>query len=165
MDRDSFFTPGGKPLVGALFYEASADKSRAVYTIMETDREAGGVIYPSLKQLYLEKRDPVEYLFVRDHLGSWSQWEQLSSSKTVVNNKTLETWVSEWRKELELLIMAEAVKNVATLANQSNGFQAAKFLADRGWSTKKKATTSEKKKIREQLGDDAARVGLSIVNN
>ena len=41
--------------------------------------------------------------------------------------------VEQWRMELELKLRSQAVMDIRDLSSGEKGFQAAKWLADRGW--------------------------------
>src|SRR3546814_4809867 len=100
----------------------------AVYTPKEDDHTYKGVIYPSLKQLYLKEEDPTEYEFANKHLANWNHWKRLLA------NVIIRRYIDEWREELELKMKAKAVREMQALVNSENGnFQAAKYLADKGW--------------------------------
>lgn len=128
MDKSKFLDTGGRPLTQAMFLEINYDTQYSIYTLKDFDFEYEGKVYPSLKRLYLEMEDPVEYDFVTKHLLNWKQWQRLG------NNKVLKPYIAEWREELELKLRSRAVRDMQNMCSSENGnFQATKFLADRGW--------------------------------
>jgi hypothetical protein len=107
-----FFTKG-------LFKEtAIGEKKFVLYTLEEA------------KQLYLSCDDITGYEFASNHLGGWKHWIALH------NSPTLEPILREWEEELEVKLRSQAIKNIMTLSVTDKGYQASKFLADRGWKVK-----------------------------
>lgn len=152
----------GRPLTQSLFLEIGYTDF-AVYTLKEYDHTYNGVVYPSLKALYLKEEDPTEYLFATKHLLGWDHWKRLQ------RNKEVNKYIVQWREELELKIQAMAVREMQTLCGSENGnFSAAKFLADKGWLKRTAGRPSkgdEEKEARiaehvaNEFADDIARLG------
>lgn len=117
----------GRPLTQSLFLEVGYNTEFAVYTQKDEDYEYRGKVYPSLKRLYLEHEDPVEYDFACTYLLGWEQWQRICA------NKVFTKMVKQWRMELELKLRSQAVMDIRDLSSGEKGFQAAKWLADRGW--------------------------------
>jgi len=117
----------GRPLTQSLFLEVGYNTEFAVYTQKDEDYEYKGKVYPSLKRLYLEHEDPTEYDFACTYLLGWEQWQRICA------NKVFTKMVEKWRVELELKIRSQAVRDIIDQAQSEKGFQAAKWLADRGW--------------------------------
>lgn len=144
----------GRPLTQSLFIDINYDPKFAVYTLKDEDHELNGVTYPSLKRLFLEMEDVVEYDFARAHLLGWNHWKRLNE------NKLLAPHFEQWREELELAVRAQAIKDIINLSAQEQGsFQAAKFLADRGWIKRQPGRPSKEeehkqKKIQERIDED-----------
>ena len=145
---------GGRPLTQGLFLEVGYNYETAVYSLKDEDHTAeNGVVYPSLKKLYLELEDPAEYAFATTYLLGWSQW------KRILKNKNLRKHVDEWREELELKLRSQAVQDIIQMSADDKGFQAAKWLADRGWDKKgagrpKKDTAEHDAKMDKRLDDE-----------
>ncbi|MGL4584098.1 MAG: hypothetical protein ACRCVU_14095 [Flavobacterium sp.] len=129
MDK-SKLKSNGMPLTQGLFLEIEYNKERAVYTLKDEDHELDGVIYPSLKRLYLELEDPSEYTFSNTYLLGWEHWQRICANKRLAKD------VEQWRYELELKLRARAIQQIKALATTPKGFQAAKWLADKGWDVK-----------------------------
>src|SRR3546814_7871326 len=71
---------------------------------------------------------PTEYEFANKHLANWNHWKRLLA------NVIIRRYIDEWREELELKMKAKAVREMQALVNSENGnFQAAQYLADKGW--------------------------------
>lgn len=154
IDKSKFKDGRGNPLTQGLFLEIGYNTEFAIYTLKEEDHEYNGKLYPSLKQLYLKCEDPTEYDFARMHLLSWSHWKRLNE------NKVLRKYFDEWREELEYKLRSQAVRDIISMsASESGGFQAAKWIADRGWDKRAagRPTKNEKERednINERLNED-----------
>ena len=141
LDKSKLRDNRGHPLTQSLFLEIGYDTQFAVYTLKEEDYTYEGKVYPSLKRLFLESEDPTEYDFAKKHLISWSHWKRLN------DNKVLRKHFDEWREELEFKLRSQAIRDIIAMsANESGGFQAAKWIADRGWD-KRAAGRPSKKEI------------------
>jgi hypothetical protein len=128
MNREKFLSTDGRPLTQSLFLELGYNPE-AVYTLKDVDYVYKGVVYPSIKKLFLEASDPTEYTFAVEHFLGWKHWQRISE------NKAVKVHVDEWREELEVKLRSRAVK--LTIANAESGsYQAAKWIADRGWGTR-----------------------------
>jgi len=114
----------------------------AVYTLKEDDYEYKGKTFPSIKKLYLELGDPTEYEFANTYLGGWEHWSR------IFNNKLMTDRVEMWRQELELKLRCEGIKEALQQSRDGN-WQAAKWVADRGWE--KKAGRPSKADKKKQL--------------
>lgn len=140
-------------LTKGLFYEASGyDIEFAQFTLDDEDKEVKGKKLLSIKRLFLSSNDPTEYEFATKHLGGWAHW------KAIQGVKDLEQPIQSWRDELEVKIRSEAIRKIAEHAESDKGYQAAKFLADRGWDQRKagapsKAERAGHKKVDQVLSD------------
>lgn len=115
-------------LTQSIFLEHQWNKEVAVYSWGDRHKEYKGKVYPSLKKLYLDMGDVTEYNFATTHLLGWSHWQRLNRSEYLADK------FREWREELEVKVRAGAIENIMTIADSdSGGFQAAKWLADKGW--------------------------------
>jgi hypothetical protein len=127
-DRVKLLDNAGRPLTQALFLELGYSEPYAMYTLKEQDHTWNGKLYPSIKKLYIEADDPTEYAFATKYFLSWSHWKRL------VENKVIGRYIAEWREELEIKLRSQAIRDIQNLCASENGnYQAAKFLADRGW--------------------------------
>lgn len=133
----------GRPLTQSIFLEIGYETDKAVYTLKDDDHEHEGITYPSLKRLYLEMEDIVEYEFAKKYLLGWQHWQRLN------RNKILSKHFEEWREELELQIRSQSVQNIIDMTASDN-FQANKWLVDRGWDKKAVGRPSTKDKLREE---------------
>lgn len=141
IDKSKLKDSRGHPLTQSLFLEMGYNTEFAVYSLKEEDYEYNGKVYPSLKRLYLECEDPTEYDFARKYLLNWSHWKRLKS------NKVLKEHFDDWEEELEYRLRSQAVRDIISMsANETGGFQAAKWLADRGWDKRAAGRPSKKEK-------------------
>lgn len=115
----------GRPLTQGLFIDFNYDDKYAVYTLDEEDKKYKGVVYPSLKKLYLECEDPTEYQFAKKHLLGWRHWKRLKE------NKALSKHFDEWGEELEIYLRSQGMRSIIDMSEDN--YQAAKFLAEKGW--------------------------------
>jgi len=154
IDKSKFLDTNGNPLTQALFLEVDYNPEYAVYTLKDQDHEYKGILYPSLKKLYLLEEDPTEYLFAEKHLLGWRHWNR------ICDNKLLGKHVHAWREELELKMRAMAVRALRDMCQSENGnFQASKFLADRGWDKRavgrpSKAELEKRAAIGQRVDDE-----------
>ena len=151
MDKSKLLDNMGKPLTQSLFLEVGYS-DYAVYTLKDRDHEYNGKIYPSLKRLYVEFEDPTEYEFANEYLLGWNQWKRLCENKLI--RKEIDTW----REELELKLRARGIRE-AVKAAEAGGFQAAKWLADRGWDTRgagrpSKDEIEKEKRMQARISDE-----------
>lgn len=144
IDKSRLKDSQGRPLTQSLFLEIGYETDKAVYTLKDEDHMYEGNVYPSLKRLYLEMEDIIEYDFAREYLLGWQHWQRLN------RNKALAQHFAEWREELELSIRSQQVKNIIDLTATGDSFQASKWLADRGWDKKAVGRPSKAEKAREE---------------
>lgn len=159
-DKTKFKDSMGKYITQSLFLEHGYDTRYAVYTLLDFDKEYKGVIYPSLRKLYVDMGDPTEYLFATTYLFGWDHWQRIAANVAIARD------IEVWREELEIKLRAEAV---AQLLKQSNGnFNAAKWVADGQWKGKRgrpsKAELEKEKAIRQRVLDEEAKDSERIID-
>lgn len=142
----------GRLLTVALFLETYYKPDQAMFTFKDYDHVYQGKTFRSLKTMYIDMADPTEYEFANTHLCGWRHWQRM------VDNTYLRPHIDEWRMELEFKLRSQAVKQVKEKADKGN-MQAAKWLADRGWSTRAAGRPSKEEKEREKniekrIGDE-----------
>lgn len=121
----------GYPMTQALFLETLYDVDKAIWTFKDEPTEFKGKLYPSLRQFYLEIADPTEYQFAKQCTLGWDHW------KRMLENKQIRVEVDKWREELEISLRSEGIQAIIDATAQDGGnFQAAKWLADKGWDKK-----------------------------
>lgn len=143
MDKSKLIDTMGRPLTQSLFLECGYNIQYAVFTFNDEDKIYDGRVYPSLKKLYLQCEDPTEYQFAKKHLLNWNHWKRLNE------NKMLREHFDEWREELEILIRSDAIQAIRDMTADGSNYQAAKFLADRGWDKRGAGRPSKAEKERE----------------
>lgn len=174
LGENIFRTENGQLRLQSLFRECrrNTDKDLAVYTLYDEDVTIDGTEYKSLYKLYMACEDPTEYLFAMKHLAGWEHWERLSSAEW------FQPYVTRWRKELELLLRARALKNL--IFDAENGgktaYDANKFLVNAGWKPKdlpapgKRGRPSKEEVQKEaqaqadlerRLAEDSKRIGIN----
>lgn len=161
--KDRLRDSRGNPLTQSLFLENGYQVDAAIYTLKDEDHTYKGVVYPSIKRIYLDMEDVVEYEFANTYFLGWNHWKRL------YENKLLTPHIDSWREELRLKLRSAAFKGIldATASEQSS-FQAHKWLIDEGWLPKSgvgRPATKEKEKeekfkkhIASAYGDDIARL-------
>ena len=77
IDKSRMKDQHGRYIVQGLFLEDRYNVDLAVYTLAGEDKEHKGIIFPSLKRLYLEEGDPVEYTFATKWLFDWPHWKRI----------------------------------------------------------------------------------------
>jgi hypothetical protein len=150
--KDKMVDSAGRPITQSLFLELGYSDA-AVYTLKEEDYEYNGRVYPSIKKLYIECADPTEYAFAVEYFLNWKHWQRIA------DNKAIKKFIDEWREELEVKLRSQGVRQVMRAASLPGGVQAAKWLADRGWSTRgagrpTKAEIEREKAIHEKVSDE-----------
>ena len=135
-DKSRFRDEKNRYIVQGLFLEESYNTRLAVYTLDGEDKEYKGVIYPSLKRLYLFEADPKEYSFANKYLYDWTHWQRMC------NNAVVSRHIEKWREELELMLVSEGVSALIDMALNDKSYQAAKYLADRGWDKRARGRPS-----------------------
>jgi len=143
MNKTKLIDTMGRPLTQSLFLECGYNVQYAVFTFNDEDKTYDGRIYPSLKKLYLECEDPTEYQFAKKHLLGWNHWKRLNE------NKMLREHFDEWREELEVMLRCDAIKSIIDMTADGSNYQAAKFMADRGWDKRGAGRPSKAEKERE----------------
>jgi hypothetical protein len=137
IDKSKFKDEKGRYIVQGLFLEDRYDPEMSVFTFDGEDKEYKGKTFISLKKLYLEHGDPKEYSFARKYLYDWKHWQRLCKNSIIGKH------IEEWREELELSLVSEGVAALIDLALNEKSYQAAKYLADRGWDKNERGRPSK----------------------
>ncbi len=151
VDKSLMLDTSGRPITQSLFLEIGYS-DMAIYTLKDEDHVYKGKLYPSIKKLYLKMEDPTEYKFASTYLLGWSHWKRIGE------NKALRRFIDEWREELELQLRSKAVGAMIESAREGN-YQAAKWLADKGWDVRpagrpSKAEVEKERKIAARIDDE-----------
>lgn len=136
-DKTKFKDEKGRYIVQGLFLEDRYNADMAVYTFDGEDKEYKGKTFYSLKKLYLAHCDPIEYNFANTYLYDWNHWQRMCK------NRLLSSHIDQWREELQLHLIGEGVATMIDLACNNDSYQAAKYLADRGWDKSERGRPSK----------------------
>jgi len=113
------------------------------------------------RNAYLQSNDPTGYIFAEEWVeDGFRKWSTLQNSFGVKGE------VDEWKKTLEMKLQSQAILSIAE--QRTTSFQAAKWLADRGWQEREDKRTKEAKKraseVHDHVAADMARLGLKVVS-
>lgn len=143
--RDQLRDTTGRPLTQSLFLEFGYRTEFAIFTLNDEDKLYKDKTYWSLKRFYLEIGDPTEYEFANECLLGWTHWKRL------LENKLIRKELDIWRDELEIALRSEGIRNIMNLgASDGGNFQAAKWLADKGWDKRTPGRPSKEARERER---------------
>lgn len=148
IDKSKLIDTMGRPLTQGLFLEFGYDTRYAVFTLNDDDKEYNGQTYISLKKLFLSCDDPTEYEFATKYLLGWKHWQRMNA------NAALREHFEEWREEFEVKIRSDAIRSISEMTVEGSNFQAAKWLADRGWDKRGAGRPSKSEKERESRIQD-----------
>lgn len=156
---NKFKNSRGMYLTTSMFIEHNYDYSLAVYSWGDRDFKNSKGSFPSLKRLYLEMGDVTEYDFANTYLDGWRHW------KTLLESPGCRKHIDEWREELELKLRAQGLRQMIDMAQNEDkpSFQAAKYLADKEWTSKKSKQDSrkderQKRTLSKEFKDDLNRI-------
>lgn len=153
VDKSKLLDTMGRPLTQGLFLEIGYDTKYAIFTLNDDDKMYEGVKFPSLKKMFLSCEDPTEYEFATKYLLGWRHW--LRMNENVVLRKEFDVW----REEFEVKMRSDAIRSIVDMTAEGSNFQAAKWLADRGWDKRgagrpSKAESEREKRINSKLGHE-----------
>lgn len=153
IDKTKLVDTMGRPLTQGLFLEMGYDTKYAIFTLTDEDKEYNGEKYISLKALYLSCEDPTEYEFAKKYLLGWKHWQRMNA------NVVLREYFDEWREEFEVKVRSDAIRSIVDMTAEGANFQAAKWLADRGWDKRgagrpSKAEVDREKNIKSRISDE-----------
>lgn len=146
----------GYPMTQALFLE-TVYSPYAIWTFDDEDKEytypadadhdmAGKTrIMKSLREYFLDIADPTEYKFAKQCTLGWDHWCRMK------DNKMIKAEVDKWQEELEVALRSEGIQAIVDATAQEGGnFQAAKWLASKGWADKQVGRPSKSDKDRDE---------------
>lgn len=161
MDKSIMKTPQGNYITQGLFLEIHYPDT-AIYTLGDEDKEYKGKVYPSLKRLYLEMEDVVEYAFACKYLCGWDHWQR------ICNNAMVREHILKWRNELELKLRSASFADILKKSRDDHNLAASKWIADKGWLKRGAGRPSKEELEREKnfhlsvlqdYSDDLKRIG------
>lgn len=155
IDKQRLLDSSGKPMTQSLFLEVGYNEDLAVYSLKDYHYKYKGKDFPSLKLLYLQHEDVLEYDFATTYFLSWDHWLR------ICRNKLFSKHVDSWRIELELKLASRAVRSILDMSEEEKGFQAAKYIAERQWNKNpvgrpKKDTSEADRAVEERLNNEFA---------
>ena len=161
-NRDQFVDKRNQYRTKSMFWETRRDGYTPMFSLKDYDHVVDGVTYPSLKLIYLSFDDPTEYEFATAVLGGWKHWQALCNSHAV------KPFILQWREEQDVKLRSQGVR-CAIKSAEKGGFQASKWLADKGWEGKRgrpsKAEVEGQRKqdarITAEVDDDLKRLHLN----
>lgn len=142
----------GRWIIRGLVKELAATPEEAPYTLDE------------MRCIYVETMDPTEHAAALKLLGSWEHWQAL------VRSASFKLFIQRWREEMSVRIRSQAIMYIADLSVKENGFQAARWLAEKGWIEKAakgrpkkddvERAAREEAGVRTAVNEDGARISL-----
>lgn len=113
------------------------------------------------RERFLESMDPTGYTFAEEYVqDGYRKWPDL------IKGYGCKAEFDEWHRTLQVKMQAKGIRD---LALQKDNFQAAKFLASKGWlETEDKRTKEARRmteKANEEIKEDMARLGLRLVSS
>lgn len=162
-DKTIFKDEAGRYRTQSLFVEFGYEVDKAVYSMADEHKTYKGVVYPSLKRLYMNMADPTEYLFATTYFNGWDHWQRIKENKTLSTRLRLD----DWAEELELKLRAEAIRQAIKLSGDN--FNASKWVADGSWRGKKagrpkKEETERERAMRKKAVDETAADASRVVD-
>lgn len=152
----AFRNATGQLILQSLFIEYKYSREYALYTLDTQDKVSGGVTYPSLYKLYMAMSDVTEYHFANKFFESYQHWDMLCKEDFFKKH------IFQWRKELELKIKSEALKEIidqASSENPNKRMEAAKYLYEKVFvgdkTTKGRPSKAEIKRQAQQQLEEA----------
>jgi hypothetical protein len=138
LPREAYLDTMKRYVTQSLFLE-TAYSLDAIFTYAQEDKEYNGKLFYSLKKLYLECADVTEYEFANAYLADFDHW------KKMCGNALIRVHIDKWREELELKLQADGLRKMMASAESGN-YQAAKYLADKGWASSGKGRPTKAEK-------------------
>lgn len=151
--QEKLRTSANVMVTSSLFFEEKKDERYAFFTYSDTPRR--GLV--PFKALYLEYAvdDPTEYTFAQEVFGSWDHWLKIQKNKNVL------AFIERCREERDIAIESRAIKQIMDEAESGkNSFQAAKFLATKGYT---QFTDKTKKRTAKKHTESQAEVDLKRI--
>jgi len=149
------------------------EKYPPVFTLKAEDIEREGIQYLSLKKIYMtyDHVPGLEYDFAIDVFNSWDHWNKLAND-TIPGIKDE---IKAWRDELDIKNKALGIKALmnATKDNDAKAVNAAKYLTEKGYISKRGRPSSEEVErerkqavgLNKELDKDIERLGITLVRN
>lgn len=148
--KDQFHNEYGHLLTRSLIWETGMGTTETyLYTLHDHDKVLdNGKVLPSLKRLYIEMSDPLEYDFANKYFYNWDHWKRISEAAY------MRDYLPKWRAEVEIKLQSEALKMIQAeaIADTKYSYGANKYLAEKGW-----LKTSDHDPLQKKSGRGAGR--------
>lgn len=134
-------------LFASLFIDRKYDEGSALYCLGLTDKTYRGKVYPSLYRCYINMADITEYNFANTYFESYQHWEQLCQEEW------FKPYIYRWRKELELKIKAEALKEIIAQSvseDPKKRLDASKYIYEKVFVSSSSKGRPSKAQIKEE---------------
>lgn len=126
-----------------LFFEtATTARNYVLYSFKNEDHTFDGVVYPSLRRLYLEEDDPTEFFVAEKYFDGQPHWRRLTAQKWFMD------YLTPIREELALKHQAQYMRSLRQDAINGDKV-ASKYLLDR-MEKPKEVGRPTKRKIAEE---------------
>ena len=150
--KEVFKDPIGNWRTLTLFFETSRPSTKANFTPPFTLKDADhtdkdGVVYKSLRKIYIESEDPTEYSFAMKVFNSWDCWVAIKKNALIMQT------INKWRDELEVRLRSKGVTTLiedAASDKSRSKISSSKYLSEKGWMDEDKRGRPSKKKIQEE---------------
>ena len=156
--------PQGVRLTQSLFVEMPNDDLPPSYTMKDYDYEKDGIVYPSLRRLYMDCMDPTEHAFVTLAFdGDWDHWKKIKANDLLVTKLKY----NEWEEELSAKLRSTGMRGLVRQAQEGN-VNAARWLAEGSWKSKRGRPSKAEKEgmlrqdalLEKEFAEDLKRLGL-----
>lgn len=144
----------------SLFYEYRQPDYGWIWTLKDYDYATPEGVAYSLKQIYMNYKDPTEGRISTELLTSHSHWQSMTGLfwfKPILD---------KWREELEIRIRADALLQIRLQSDKSTS--AAQFLAQGRWKTNRgrpsKAEKERELKREIMVGDELDELYARAIN-
>lgn len=113
------------------------------------------------REKFLSMSDPTGYTFAEECVqDGYRKWPAL------IKGYGCKAEFEEWHRTLQVKMQAKGIRDMAL---QKDSFQAAKWLASKGWMEVEDKRTKEARKMTEkansEIQEDMARLGLRLVSS
>ena len=119
----------------SLFEEYKHPDYASIWTLRPYDYKAKEGVYPSLRKIYMDLKDPTEGRIATEVFTTYELWNRIA------NSAWFKPYITQWRNELEIRLRAEGLSKLIEQSGRSTS--AAQFLAEGKWKQKRGRPTKE----------------------
>lgn len=131
IDRSKLKGENGKYLTQSIILEPFPTYGKALYTLKDEDVIEGDRTYWSLPKIYRALEDPTEYLIAVTYFWDLEHFRRFRALPHVSRV------FDRLKEEIEAKLAYEGLMKIRRMAESEKGFQAAKYLTDRGYKLDK----------------------------